>query len=202
MKPPAEYLFSDSPEYDFFQAVRLLERLFPDRKPVGREAAPNTEVARFRAHLSLSFPPSSIHAIEPPNAERPFCRVIQTFMGLTGPSGILPRHYTQLLMDLGRDVRGPERRSMGDWFALFDHRWVSLFYRAWEKYRFYIPYERGEAGWVEPDAFTVAAYSLIGLGEKRLRDRLQIAIPSENEETPKHVLGRIDDLALLYYAGL
>src|SRR5262249_37647445 len=157
--------------YDFFQAVRLLERLFPERKPVGRDFQPGTEVARFRAHLSLAFPPSSIHAVEPPTEERPYARVIQTFFGLTGPSGTVPRHYPQMLMDIGRDIRGPERRSLGDWLALFDHRLVSLFYRAWEKYRFYIPYERGEATWKEPDNFTRAVYSFIGLATPHLRGR-------------------------------
>src|SRR5262249_57028321 len=122
----------------FCRAVRLLERLYPDRKAVGREALPPVEVARFRSHLSLAFPPSALFAIERPSEERPWALVVQTFLGLTGPSGVLPRHYTQMLLDLGRDVKGPERRSLGDWLALFDHRLVSLFYPAWVKYRFFI----------------------------------------------------------------
>ena len=198
----SQRLFADAPSFDFFQAVRLLERLFPDRRPVGREFLPPTEVIRFRSHLSLAFPPSSLFAVEPPTAERPAARVIQTFFGLTGPSGMLPRHYTQMLLDIGRDVRGPERRSLGDWLALFDHRLVSLFYRAWEKYRFYIPYERGEAGWTEPDSFTLAVYSLLGLGTPRLRGRLRVAVRPSDEEQPARVLARIEDLALLYYSGL
>jgi len=199
---PAARLFEDGPSFDFFQAVRLLERLYPERKPVGREFLSPTEVIRFRAHLSLSFPPSSIHAIELPSEERPAARIIQTFFGLTGPSGMLPRHYTQLLMDLGRDVRGPERRSLGDWLALFDHRLVSLFYRAWEKYRFYIPYERGDAARQEPDAFTLAVYSIIGLGTPGLRARLRVAQRPAEIDQPPRVLARVQDLALLYYSGL
>jgi type VI secretion system protein ImpH len=179
-----------------------LERLYPERKAVGREALPETEVIRFRSLASLAFPPSSIYEIEPPNEDRPAARVVQTFLGLTGPSGVLPRHYTQMLLDLGRDVKGPERRSLGDFLALFDHRIVSLFYRAWEKYRFFVPYERGEAWWTEPDAFTSALYSLIGLGMPRLRERLRVSIHTGNEETPEKPLVRVDDLALLYYSGL
>src|SRR5262249_49710271 len=139
---------------------------------------------------------------EPPSAERPWALVVQTFLGLTGPSGVLPRHYTQMLLDLGRDVKGTERRSLGDWLALFDHRIVSLFYRAWEKYRFWIPYERGEAFQREPDRFTTTVFSLIGLGMSRLRGRLRVAEHTGDEEQPERALAKIDDLALLYYAGL
>lgn len=195
----ADLLFADSPAFDFFQAVRLLERLYPDRKHVGREALPPAEVVRFRAHASLAFPPSAIHEIEKPTEERA-ARIVQTFLGLTGPSGVLPRHYTQQLLDLVRDVRGPERRSLGDFLAMFDHRLVSLFYRAWEKYRFYIPYERGEAAWDEPDSFTTAVYSIMGLGTPRMRGRLRVA-PSPREHEPEKPLTRIEDLALIYYSG-
>lgn len=195
-------LFADGPQFDFFQAVRLLERLYPDRRPVGYDALPGAEVVRFRTLLSLAFPPSAIHAVELPDDDRPWIRLVQTFFGLTGPSGALPRHYTQLLLDLGRDVRGPERRSLGDWLALFDHRLTSLFYRAWEKYRFYLPYERGEAGRDEPDQFTQSLFSCIGLGERRLRGRVRVARPSDDPYEAETVLARIDDLGLLYYAGL
>lgn len=200
-QPVSELLFADSPAFDFFQAVRLLERLYPNRKAVGREALPEAEVVRFRSLASLAFPPSSIYEIEPPNSERPFARIVQTFLGLTGPSGVLPRHYTQLLLDLGRDVKGPERRSLGDFLALFDHRIVSLFYRAWEKYRFIIPYERGEASRTEPDAFTQALCSLIGLGTPHLRSRIRVAVRTDDPEQPERDLARVENLALLYYAG-
>jgi type VI secretion system protein ImpH len=196
-------------EFDFFQAVRLLEKLAPKRAPVGLDAAPADEVARFRAHLSMAFPPSQIVALDPPNGERPNPLLTVTFLGLYGPSGVLPTHYTQLLMDLQRDVRGPERRSLRDWLDLFDHRFISLFFRAWEKYRFHIHYERGEAFRPEPDTFTLGLRSLMGLGTPALVNRLQVR--SEDEATAPagwcdtsseaRSLARIDDLALLHYAG-
>jgi type VI secretion system protein ImpH len=201
-QPVSELLFADAPAFDFFQAVRLLERMHPEKKPVGREALPVTEVVRLRSHLSLSFPPSALFAVEPREEDRPYLRLIQTFIGLTGPSGVLPRHYTQMLMDIGRDVRGPERRSLGDFLAMFDHRLASLFYRAWEKHRFYVSYERGEAFHKEPDHFTGAAFSFVGLGTPALRGRLRVAERTDDEERPERPLARIDDLALLYYAGL
>ena len=174
MLSPKDKLTKGFFEFDFFQAVRVLERLSLKRTPVGFDGPPAEEVARFRAHLSMSFPPSQIIALDPPNEERSSPLLTVTFMGLYGPSGVLPTHYTQLLMDLVRDVRGPERRSLRDWLDLFDHRFISLFYRAWEKYRFHLKYDRGEAFRAVPDTFTLALRCLMGLGTPGHTHRLQV----------------------------
>jgi len=126
-----------------------------------------------------------------------------TFFGLTGPNGILPRHYTEMLIRLDRESRGPERYALRAWLDQFNHRLVSLFYRAWEKYRFFIPYERGEVLRAEADTFTQMLFSFIGLGTPTLRERLRVTTLVEEEEQPcEKVLAEIDDLALLYYSGL
>jgi type VI secretion system protein ImpH len=189
--------------FDFFQAMRVLEKMFPDRLPVGRSGPLNREVVRLHAHLSLSFPPSSIYELAIPEIKDKAPDLVVTFLGLTGPSGVLPRHYTELLLRLERDAKGPEKRALSDWLDLFNHRFISLFYRAWEKYRFTIAYERGSCTRIEPDPFTRALYSLIGLGVPALRHRLKVARHLDVEDPVKEELfARIDDLALLYYSGL
>jgi len=200
-----EQLFNEPYRFDFFQAVRILEKVYRDRHPVGLAHPPAEEVVRFRAYQSLTFPPSQIYDLLKPDADRPFPLMTITFMGLTGPSGALPTHYTQMLLDIGRDVRGPERRSLRDWFDLFNHRLTSLFYRAWEKYRFIFPFERGEPDRREPDAFTLALRSISGIGMPKLRDRLRIVTLQQDAtewEAKSTTLARIDDLALLYYGGI
>ena len=210
-------LFEKPYEFDFFSAVRALERLQPRKKAIGGEAAPAEEIARFRPVLSLSFPPSQIVELEVANDERAMPLLTITFFGLYGISGVMPRHYTQMMLDLVRDVRGPERRSLRDWLDLFNHRLTSLFYRAWEKYRFTIPYERGDAFGREPDTFTLAVRSLMGFGSAGQRDRLRVRAPNLGQaaaewqwaETPAKgkakadptLLAHIDDLALMRYAG-
>jgi type VI secretion system protein ImpH len=197
-----ERLYGEGFAFDFFQAVRVLERLEAKRRPIGYSGPPSSEVARLRAHLSLSFPPSSIHEIERPTAALPLPSITVTFLGLTGPSGVLPRHYTELLMRLDREAKGAERYALRSWFDLFNHRLLSLFYRAWEKYRFYLPYERGEYTRAEPDLFTQSLLSLIGLGEPGSRGRLRVAVRTDQDlHQPERVLARVDDLALLYYSG-
>src|SRR5262249_30694155 len=147
--------------FDFFQAVRLLEKMAPERRTIGHDAPPRTEAARFRAHLALNFPASSIYQIDLPAGQVPMPTMTVTFLGLPGPSGVWPRHYTEMLMR-ARDARGPERYLPRDWFDLFNHRLISLFYRAWTKYRFWLAYERGEHARPDPDLFTESLYSLVG----------------------------------------
>jgi type VI secretion system protein ImpH len=193
-------LFAEAWGFDFFQAVRLLQRLAPGRPPVGYGGPPAEEAVRFAAHLSLAFPASAIQDLARASGSRPPLLTV-TFLGLTGPSGVLPRHYTELLLRVQREVRGPERHALCDWLDLFNHRLVSLFFRAWEKYRFWTTYERQEGGGADPDAFTGCLFSLIGLGTPRLRGRLRVA-HLEADEGRERLLAAVEDLALLHYGGL
>ena len=87
-------------EFQFFQAVRLLERLYPDRAPVGRFVSPSKEVVRFlRARVvSLSGQPDSEYRLGR-MARGAAPRMVINFMGLTGPSGVLPLYYTELIVE-------------------------------------------------------------------------------------------------------
>jgi type VI secretion system protein ImpH len=194
----AARLFTDGPAFDFFQAVRLLARLAPDRRPVGRAGPAALEVVRFRVHRSLAFPASAVHDIRPPDEATELIGMAVTFLGLTGPSGALPRHYTQRVLRQALFGKSPEERyALRDWLDLFNHRLISLFYRAWEKYRFYLPYEREEFAGPTPDAFTLALYSLVGLGTPGLQSRLKVITHVPDER----LLARFDDLGVLRFAG-
>jgi type VI secretion system protein ImpH len=202
--PPTleQRLWEEPYAFDFFQAVRILERLYPDRRAVGREGPARGEVARFRAHLSLSFPPSALYELDRPTESLPAPLMTVAFFGLYGPSGVLPRHYTELLLRLQRDGKGPEKTALRAWFDLFNHRVIALFFRAWEKYRFYVPYERKEYALSEPDPFTRALLSMVGLGTPRLRHRLRVSFWDEvDDQLQERILAEIDDLVLLHYGG-
>lgn len=221
----AARLFTVPFDFDFFQAVRILERLFPDTVPVGFDGPSNRETVRFRSHVSLIFPPSQIWDLRAA-ADRSVPEMAVTFFGMVGPSGVMPRHYTEMLMRIQRDAKHDEKFALRDWFDLFTHRMLSLFYRAWEKYRFYISYERGEYLQHPPDPFTHALLSLSGLGLATLRNRIRVvasieaqrprALPAprtSQKAEPKiergmhagperRTLAEVEDLALLRYAGL
>ena len=168
-------LLRDDPNaVEFFQAVRLLERLYPDRAPVGGFGDPAQEVARFTVPPNIGFPASEIQSLDL-DADGP-TRVAVNFLGLSGPLGVLPYAYT---LAVGERARQRDT-ALRDFLDLFHHRLVSLFYRAWEKHRFTVAHERARR---DPLAAHVA--DLIGLGTGGLQDRLAVL-----------------DESLLFYSGL
>lgn len=196
----AAQLFADPTIFSFFQAMRLLERWQPERQPVAQAGPPSAEIVRIRAHQSLGFPASQIFDLQLSAGAKPPVLTV-TFFGLTGPSGILPRHYTELLLKLYKETKGPERTTLRDWLDLFNHRLISLFYKAWEKYRFFLPYERRDYARRDPDSFTSAMFSLIGLGTPGLRKRLRLCY-WDAHLSRTCLLDQVNDLGLLFYGGL
>jgi len=167
-KPLNQELFDEPYRFEFFQAVRLLEKVYPERKPVGREASVTSEVTRFRSRLSLDFPASEIHEFLESTDETTDERKLEmfiNFMGMIGVSGVMPTHYTELAMDRKRY----RDTAMWSFMDIFTHRAVSMFFRAWEKYRFPVGYERGA------DDFTAFLFDLVGLGTEGQRGRMDLA---------------------------
>jgi type VI secretion system protein ImpH len=173
----SDRLRTDPQHFGFFQAVRLLGRLAPERTPVGNDGPPGREVVRFRTSVSLEFPPSEIRDLrfDLDDPDRP-PQMTVSFGGTTGPLGVLPTPYTELLIERVRY----KDLALWEFLDLFNHRFLSLFYRAWRKYRFPLSYEAGGQ-----DPFAEGLYALIGLGTEGLRDRQ--GVPDE---------------VLLLYAGL
>jgi type VI secretion system protein ImpH len=168
-----EELRNEPWNFQFFQAVRLLERL-SSGKPVGRFENPKDEAVRFSCNPALVFPPSQIHSLKWPDGGQPEMSV--NFMGLVGQLGVMPLPYTEWVNDRLR-ARDHTLKSFLD---LFHHRIISLFYQAWEKYRFPVAFERDR-----DDRFTRYLLAFIGLGTDGLRNRL--SLPDE---------------ALCFYTGL
>lgn len=177
-KPLNQILFDEPYRFDFFQAVRLLERLYPERTAVGRSVTPQDEIVRFRTRVSLNYPPSEIHELKDIEDDETAKRTLEmyiNFMGMIGIVGALPMHYTELVVDRARygDT------TLWAFLDIFTHRSVSIFYRAWEKYRFPIQYERGK------DEFTEYLFDFLGLGTHGMRGRMDL-----------------DDESLIPYGGL
>src|SRR5437764_14810138 len=58
-----EWLFSEAYRFDFFQAVRLLERIFLESAPAGEGPEPENEPVRFSSRVGFDFPAGEVHAL-------------------------------------------------------------------------------------------------------------------------------------------
>src|SRR5437763_14095421 len=96
----ADTLYARGPEFDFFQAVRILELFAHD--PADPAWQPVEDVARFRALQSLSFPPSAIYSVEPQPAGRRISLVTVNFIGIPGPQWALPATFQHMLLMIAR----------------------------------------------------------------------------------------------------
>lgn len=173
-----ELLLREGPRFGFFQAVRLIQACFPEAPRVGFQGPASQECLRFRGDLSLSFPPADIREVrEAPcaSAGEPRLEITASFLGLYGPASPLPTFYTEDLLD-----EDPEENLVRRLLDLFHHRAYSLFYRAWEKYRYEVQF-RSEGR----DPITRRLLCLAGLEPKK-------GLPA----------GEIPRLRLLAYAGL
>lgn len=180
--------------YTFQQAVRLLERsaafshkeFHTEKNPVAQHKPPGSECIRFHGQNSFSFPSGEIAKIKKVTIENHTKQWNMTvnFMGLTGAMGVLPHHYTELLLQRLKI----KDRSLLDFLDIFNHRTISLFYQAASKYQLPIEYERKK---LNPplrearDQHTQCLLSLIGLGTDHLSQELYTKAES-----------------LIYYGGL
>ncbi len=161
--PLGEALVEDACSFEFFQAVSLLQRLRANKRPVGNFYNPGDEAVHFRANQRLGFPASEIQKLASPD-QGP-AEMTVNFMGLTGPMALLPYTYCELILERAR----AKDFSLADFLDIFNHRAISMFYRAWQKSRFPVTYSTGR-----PDLFTQYLLDLVGLGTAGLRDRQEI----------------------------
>ncbi len=157
---------------DFFQLVRLLERQHragsDEAGRVGSDCAPAQEPVRFHATNHLGFPTRALDKLWQEDASGESHgrhHLAVNFMGLTGPTGVLPRHYTTLIQE-----RAKQRdHALAEFLDLFNHRLISLFYRAWAKYCPAVQYEDHADG-ATPPPLSVALRAFAGQSQRQRDD--------------------------------
>lgn len=163
-------------EFDFFVAMRMLERAYSDRPRWGEARRPADEPVRLGQDVSLAFAPTALASYASDDAGGP-PRLAVSFFGAFGPNGGLPLHLTE---HTRHRLHHHGDTTFARFVDLFHHRLLSLFYRAWASSRPTVQHDRPET-----DRFQVylGALSGRGLGTMRERDVLP-------------------DRAKLYYTGL
>ncbi len=169
--------------FEFFQAVRVLLSDYRKNSSGQQDLDILGQVIQFRSSVSLSFPPSEIESLVFEAQEQDatasvsatglqskklnFRRVTITpsFMGLTGPMGVMPRHYTHYVAEREIYHRDTATRAFLD---IFTTRAVALFYQTWLKYRLHLQYEADRK-----NRFLPMVMSLTGLGLSGMNERLE-----------------------------
>jgi type VI secretion system protein ImpH len=136
--------------FNFFQAVRLFDIGYGVNQaettlsymPIGSRALPHYDVIRLKNKMSLAFPSTTISGFTPSTFDAALGHdsppsLTTSILGLTGSIGSLPQYYTDILLAQKRLGNA----ALIDFLEIFDHRLLTLYYRAWAKRRIFIPYE-------------------------------------------------------------
>jgi type VI secretion system protein ImpH len=112
--------------FSLFAALRALEKASAEQPRLGESRKASDDVVRLGQAPHLSFAPSDLASVTTDDAGR--TNLEQYGFGLFGPNGALPLHLTELAYERRRQK---EDGTVVDFLNLFQHRLVSLFYRAW-----------------------------------------------------------------------
>ncbi len=110
----------------------------------------------FGANTSLGFAPTDVLSFKELSGDR--LSLSTNFFGLSGAQSPLPGFITEQLVN--EEFDGIKRH----FFNFFNNRLISLIYRIWRKYRYYVRFQ--------PDAedqFSSQLFALVGLGDVELR---------------------------------
>ncbi|MDB6079058.1 MAG: tssG [Akkermansiaceae bacterium] len=182
---------------DFFSFVRWVEGMLPHMPRVGTGRRLADDPLIFHQTPYLHMAPATVQrvrALPERDGSGPVGRMEGFFLGLLGPSGPMPLSLTEYVWARSQGVPHPDRiapitntqvsihrrdTSLEDFYNVFNHRFISFFYRAWASCRKALDYDRP----VEA-RFSDFIGSFTGLGIDALRGRLDVP-----------------DEAVLYFAG-
>ncbi|WP_312972290.1 type VI secretion system baseplate subunit TssG [Atlantibacter sp.] len=149
--------------HDFYFLTDQLHQYYGDRA-FSLRTEPEDEAVHFRASASLAFPLRDIESLTK-NAAGQYV-MITTFLGLAGSSSPMPGYY---LDDMAWFQAQEGGSATADFLNLFSHRWTQFLYHIWRKYNWHVSFRNGGS-----DIISQRMFALIGLGNPRVRERLDI----------------------------
>ena len=157
-----QLLFTQPRRFEFDAAVGLLLRMARNADPA--------KAVRFRSPAGLAFPPADIPVLREGESGGAPARATVGVMGLTGPSGVLPRRYSESVTATRRD----RSHALHDFLDMLSHRLVAMFARAGVKYR--PARSAGVSALAAPpraDPAAAALLALTGYATPHMADRLE-----------------------------
>lgn len=140
--------------FHLFAALRRLECAFNEHARLGESTRPADDAIRLAQEPSLAFSPHPIAAFDRTGQGAP--RLVTDFFGLFGPNGALPQHLSEYARDRARNSKD---ETFARFLDIFQHRMLSLFYRAIANTEPAVSYDRPES-----DRFAKYVGALFGQG--------------------------------------
>ncbi|WP_376712932.1 type VI secretion system baseplate subunit TssG [Burkholderia sp.] len=165
LDPLVAALLARAPQMNFMQLCRLLEERMPDRLGFARLDTLEQEPVRFRPRPRVGFPAGEIASVEFDDERRDVPPTVRTtFMGLYGVDAAMPSH---LIDDIVLREEGHE--AVEAFLDQFNHRFVTLLYRTWKKYRYPESFRSGGSDGHSHNLLNLAGF---GWGDKPRRASL------------------------------
>lgn len=110
-----------------FEAIYLLEQHYlRGDSHLGSDTLPERERIALSVQQRMGYEANQLVSIEKKTAHQ--LRIKTNLIGLTGEQGVLPNHYSERVMQRQRE----NDEAMSDFFDIFNHRLLSLYYRCWQ----------------------------------------------------------------------
>ncbi|MCG3733391.1 type VI secretion system baseplate subunit TssG [Vibrio cincinnatiensis] len=109
-----------------FEAIHLLEHHYlKGESYLGSDTLPENERISLSVLQKLGYEANQLVSISKKSTTKLHLKT--NLMGLTGEQGILPNHYSERIIQRIRE----NDEAMSDFFDIFNHRLLSLYYRCW-----------------------------------------------------------------------
>ncbi len=139
LEPLVASLLAGAPRWNFMQWGRRLEVRQPASPGLGTRDSLEYESVRFRPRPRLGFPAGEIASVEFDEEQPDAAPTVRTtFMGLYGVDAAMPSHMIDDIV-----LRREGHEAVEAFLDQFNHRLVTLLYRAWKKYRYPIAFRPG-----------------------------------------------------------
>lgn len=148
-------------QYTLFAALRRIEQAHRDRPRLGESRKAADDPVRITQRPHLYFAAADVAAFDLADTTVP--RLEQHGFGVFGPNGALPLHLTEVAYSREHQADDP---AFSDFVNAFQHRFASLFYRAWAGSDPCAAFDR-----LEQDTFRLYLGALIGIGPPAARER-------------------------------
>ncbi len=165
-------------DFGFIALMRRFGAAYPDQPRIGLARRPQQEPFRLGQTAALSFAPREIAELAMPGEEggraaaapasarpgnNPALPTLRLYgLGLLGPNGPLPLHYTELVRERAENFNDG---TLADFLDIFHHRYFTHLYRAWAQ-------AQAAAGLDRPEDETFSRYvaRLTGHDPAEIRD--------------------------------